>query len=75
MSILERNYNLEEKFSSTKLKIGEMMEIELNKEIHVILKTYDRFVSLSEPIKVWTHDVDIIGRKLLKGESITLTQE
>jgi hypothetical protein len=62
-------------FSSLDLTIGEMMETMYNGEVHVILRMYLGFVSLTDPSCTWQRDAALLGRKLLPGEGITLIQE
>jgi len=65
-------------FTSDKMKIGDMMEVpELDGAI--LLRVYSGIVNLSNPQMTWTWigvdsaNIPIInGRKLEKGESITL---
>lgn len=78
MAKLTTSFNISnDNFLSKDLKIGEMMEINLHgsKGTHVIIKTYDRYVSLNAPETTWELGSKLYGRKLLPGESITLTQE
>lgn len=60
-------------FDSSMLKIGEMMETETTK--YIIIRTYDGFVSLTNPNDTWDEEHKLIGRKLEPGEGITLIQE
>lgn len=68
-------------FDSSMLEIGEMMEVQefgiCNN--HILLKTYDIIVSLTDPKSTWPatgrSTPRFTGRKLNPGESITLTQE
>ncbi len=60
-------------FFTSELKIGEMMEVELG-ESHILLKTNDGLVSLTNPNFTWSNEYNIIGRKLDINEGITLIQ-
>jgi hypothetical protein len=65
-----------ELFDSTKLGIGEMMECQEASHLgHVILATFTKYISLTDPSSTWNRDYKLIGRKLLPGESVTLIQE
>lgn len=59
-------------FDSSMLKAGEMMEIIDGK---VLLRTFDRIISLNNPNYTYVIDATFPGRKLQSGESVTLTQE
>jgi hypothetical protein len=72
---MNTTYNFYDSFSSTNLEIGEMMEAQISDNIEVIIRTHSGFVSLTNPSHVWNLDANLKGRKLLPGESITLTQE
>ena len=61
--------------SAQNLVIGDMMETMYNGEVHVILRMYFGFVSLTDPSCTWQRDTELLGRKLLPGEGITLIQE
>lgn len=73
---IKTNFNTNIPFSSNQLKIGEMM-IGSNSAYDdiIILKTYDRLISLEEHVRSWSLNSEFIGRKLLPGESVTLIQE
>ena len=65
-------------FNASMLKIGEMMEVTMEpckSKGEIILRTYDSYISLSNPRSTWGNKCTIEGRKLLPGESITLIQE
>ena len=76
LNLIEEDPN----FDSSMLKVGEMMKI-LDKEIDkkhygtVGIRVYGNFISLSHPDSTWDISTKILGRKLLSGESVTLTQE
>ena len=67
-------------FDSSMLKVGEMMQI-FDKDVDkkhwgtVGIRIYEDFASLSHPSSTWDVSSKILGRKLLPGESVTLTQE
>lgn len=68
--------SIQKEFNSSMLEIGEMMEItEGCYSGHIILRCYEFIVSLYNPKNTWDIDCTLTGRKLLPGESITLTQE
>jgi hypothetical protein len=62
-------------FVSTDLNVGEMMEIVHETKLHVVLRTFSKFVSLTNPDDTWGTHTKLLGRKLLPGEGITLIQE
>lgn len=64
-------------FNSSMLKIGELMEVGLSHAYaeHIIIRVFGKFVSLNSPGITWDESAIIPGRKLLPGESVTLTQE
>ena len=59
-------------FNSDMLKIGEMMQTDGGS---ILLKVYDVVVDLGNPEMTFDAKSTITGRKLLQGESITLTQK
>jgi len=63
-------------FYSSQLRIGEMM---ISKDSHyfdhIIIRTGNGFISLTNPEDVWNKYANLKGIKLLSGESITLIQE
>lgn len=73
MSILTSNLK-KIRFSckASLLCVGEMMELG---DGVIILKTYNKLISLTNPLYTWDLDANLLGRKLLPGESVTLTQE
>ena len=79
MSILTRNLKLNNTvFDSSRLKIGEMMVSSLEFAVgpnQILFRTRNSIVSLSQPELIWDQSIAILGRKLLPGESIILTQE
>jgi hypothetical protein len=76
---LIKNYKMRDVvFSSQGLNIGEMMEVTepgYGYTSHVILRTYVGYVSLNNPEMTWGLRLNIMGRKLNPGESVTLVQE
>lgn len=79
MSKLTKSWILEseERFNSSMLKFGEMME---SVSGNILIKSDNRLIYISGGLVNWDpadggRHVDIYGRKLLPGESITLTQE
>lgn len=68
--------SIQKGFNASMLEIGEMMEVtEECYSGHVLLRCYGYVVSLFDPKEAWDIDCSLTGRKLLPGESITLTQE
>lgn len=74
-------YDKEPQFDSSRLHIGEMMVCDDSiSKGEVLLRCYCSIVSLTDPTHTWKFNFTsecpkLIGRKLLPGESITLTQE
>lgn len=62
-------------FNSSMLDIGEMMVIYEIYPGEIILRSYNKFVSLTNPRHDWDKNAELKGRKLLPGESVTLIQE
>ena len=64
-------------FVSTDLKVGEMMQLDWQETPanNIIMRTYDEYVLLNNSYIVWDKKARLYGRKLLSGESVTLTQE
>lgn len=67
-------------FAAKDLEVGEMMVIidpEFCHNGHIIMRTYDRILSLTKPDYTWSNPekVSFRGRKLKKGETFTLTQK
>lgn len=62
-------------FNSSMLDIGEMMVLHEIYPGEIILRSYNKFVSLTDPSHVWNERTTLTGRKLLPGESVTLIQE
>ena len=62
-------------FNSSMLDIGEMMVIHELFPGEIILRSYNEFVSLTDPSHVWDERDTLTGHKLLPGESVTLIQE
>jgi len=76
---LKKNFK-EQKLTITagELKIGEMMEVtDGDYTEHILLRTYDRLISLSNPNLTWDEpkNITIEGIRLLPGQSVTLIQE
>ncbi len=68
------------KFNSSMLKLGEMMEIEGEQDYpefnnHILLRVYDRVISLHNPKLTWNISVAFPGRKLNPGNGVILIQE
>lgn len=65
-------------FNSTMLDIGEMMVIVYSNSSfdgHVLLRTSNHIVNLTNPAFTWNTSAEFPGRKFLPGDSITLIQE
>lgn len=76
MKCIYKNIIEEEEFNSSMLKIGEMMLcLDPYYRNHILLRTFDRFVSLTNPSSTWNTCTKLIGKKLLPGEEVTLIQE
>jgi len=57
------------------LRVGEMMEVEDEiKRGHILLRSFNSIISLTDPNHTYGIDCELTGRKLLPGESVTLTQ-
>ena len=71
------NYTTDNLTNAQDLKIGDLLEIVTGEyKGEVILKTFECFVQLSDPSNTWNLNTSgLLGRKLLPGESITLTVE
>ena len=71
------NFIVAKDILASSLKVGDMMVItEAGCYTgHVILRTYDALCSLTNPNSTWGVGAPHKGRKLLPGESVTLTQE
>ena len=71
------NYKTDNLTNAQDLEIGDLLEIvEGSFKGEIILKTYECFVQLSDPNNTWNLSTSgLLGRKLLPGESITLTVE
>ena len=72
---LTKNFKSENRVTSDQLRIGEMMILSETHAGDVLLKIYDGFVNLNDPMHVWSKSASLIGVKLSPGESVTLTQE
>lgn len=73
---LKINYNNEILIPTQNLSVGEMAIINESEYLgHVIIRTFDGFVSLSNPNTTWQKNFNIMCKKLNSGESVTLTQE
>ena len=74
---VELKYKTDNLVNGQDLKIGDLLEITTGDyEGEIILKTYECFVRLSDPNNTWSLNTPgLLGRKLLPGESITLTVE
>jgi len=57
------------------LKVGDLAQVSLGTSYagHFLLRHQGGFVSLTSPNLTWTLDCSLPVRKLLRGESITLT--
>lgn len=65
-------------FDSSMLKIGEMMQVDNTYSDyggHVLLMTFMGIISLTSPNYTWACEAELPGRKLGKGEVVTLIQE
>lgn len=75
---LTKSFKDDKPFNSSMLEVGEMMkctEID-NHYGEILLRIYgDTIVSLNTPGSTWSGPSSLSGRKLLPGESVTLTQE
>lgn len=74
--ILNSNLNTSS-FDASQLKVGEMMLV-IEEGVYkgdILLKTYNSVVSLVDPSFTWNPCINIKGRKLLQGESVTLIVE
>ena len=71
------NYKTDNLTNAQDLEVGDLLEIvEGSFQGEIILKTYECFVMLSDPGSTWSLNTGgLLGRKLLPGESITLTVE
>ncbi len=74
---VELKYKTDNLTNAQDLEIGDLLEIvEGSFKGEIILKTYECFVMLSDPNNTWNLSTSgLLGRKLLPGESITLTVE
>ena len=66
-------------FNASMLSIGEMMEVTENYNDlykgHILLRTYNGIISLTEPKFFWSSECVLKGKKFKKGEGVTLIQE
>lgn len=66
-------------FDSSMLYVGEMMECEEDRNNcskgEIVVKISCGGILSLKDLRYWIHEPHIKGRKLLPGESITLTQE
>ena len=71
------NYKTDNLTNAQDLEMGSLLEIAIGAlRGDIILKTFGGFVLLSDPGIVWSLNTPgLLGRKLLPGESITLTVE
>ena len=71
------NYKTDNLTNAQDLEVGDLLEIvEGSYKDEIILRTYECFVMLSDPGSTWSLSTcGLLGRKLLPGESITLTVE
>ena len=71
------NYKTDNLTNAQDLEVGDLLEIvEGSYKDEIILRTYECFVMLSDPGSTWSlNTCGLLGRKLLPGESITLTVE
>ena len=71
------NYKTDNLTNAQDLETGDLLEIvEGSFKGEIILKTYECFVMLSDPGSTWSLSTcGLLGRRLLPGESITLTVE
>lgn len=59
-------------FNASKLAIGEMME---TKTGEIVIRSYNSIVSLTYPEQTWDTQATLSGRKLERGEYVTITQD
>ena len=71
------NYKTDNLTNAQDLEVGDLLEITVGAfRSEIILKTFECFVQLSDPNNTWNLCTSgLLGRKLLPGESITLTVE
>ena len=67
-------------FNASMLSVGEMMEVTENCDDllykgHILLKTYNGIISLTDPEFSWDSKCSLKGKKFKKGEGVTLIQE
>jgi len=76
-TIYEHETNFKQ-FDSSMLRIGDMMQVDNIDEDyggHVLLMTFRGIISLTDPHYTWACVAELPGRKLGKGEVVTLIQE